>query len=341
MQELKLNTAGRETVIRIGMSLCAELSDLPGEPLLLVDENVYRLHTHLFEDYRHIIIPQGERNKTLKTVEDIYRLLIDMEVDRSTMIVGVGGGLATDVAGYVASTFLRGLSFGFISTTLLGQVDASIGGKNGVNLDGYKNMIGNIRQPDFVWCDLSLLTSLSQREYVSGIAEVIKYGAIKDPGFFAYLESHMSALLQKDPGVLEYVVGRSVTIKAEIVEKDEQESNLRRILNFGHTIGHAIERNSGMLHGEAVGQGMILAAELSQRAGYLDAADAVRLGKLVESAGLPLQIVCDPGQIFDNMRKDKKREGEFVNFVLLDELGSTRIEALDYTEMEKIIHDLC
>ncbi len=215
MHQIKLKTPSGNTEISVGGALSGNLANISPGPILLIDENVLCEHNDLFCPYTCLVVPSGERYKTLETVEKLYRDLVKIEADRSSLIVGVGGGLATDVAGYVASTFLRELPFGFISTSLLGQVDASIGGKNGVNLDGYKNMIGTIRQPSFVWCDLDLLKTLSRREYISGIAEVIKYGAIMDEAFLGYLKDHMSELLSLEPTVLEEVVTRSVQAKVE------------------------------------------------------------------------------------------------------------------------------
>jgi 3-dehydroquinate synthase len=341
MQSMNLNTPSGGTEIVVGKDLSGGLLSLDQEPILLVDEHVLCQHHDIFEAFMTITIPSGEAYKTLQTVENIYRELVKLEADRSTMLVGVGGGLATDVAGFVASTFLRGVPFGFISTTLLGQVDASIGGKNGVNLDGYKNMVGDFRQPSFVWCDLSLLGTLSHREYVSGIAEVIKYGAIWDVGLMDYLEKHMELLLKQDMKVLEHVVSVSAAIKVEVVEKDEKESDLRRILNFGHTLGHAIERHRKVLHGEAVGMGMILAAKLSNKLGLLPAAEVQRLQKIVASAGLPVDMKLDPEELFLNIRKDKKKSGKVVYFVLLDGPGSTVIKSIALKELKSIVHDLC
>lgn len=338
---MKLNTPAGDTEILVGEELSAGLKKLDQDPILLVDEHVLCQHNDIFDSFRTITIPSGEAYKTLLSVENIYRELVKLEADRSTLLVGVGGGLATDVAGFVASSYLRGVPFGFISTTLLGQVDASIGGKNGVNLDGYKNMVGNFRQPSFVWCDLSLLSTLAHREYVSGIAEVIKYGAIWDDSFMSYLEKHMELLLEQDIKVLEHVVSVSAAIKVEVVEKDEREADLRRILNFGHTLGHAIERHRKVLHGEAVGVGMILAAQLSNKLGLIPSSEVDRLQKLIASAGLPVDMKLDPDELFLNVRKDKKKSGEELHFVLLDGPGSTLIKPIALTELKSLVHDLC
>lgn len=341
MQELQLTTPAGVSDIVVGEFLSSGLQKLEQEPILMIDENVLVQHHDLFEPFRSVIIPSGESHKTLQTVEALYRELVNLEADRSTLMVGIGGGLATDVAGFVASTFLRGTPFGFISTTLLGQVDASIGGKNGVNLDGYKNMLGTIRQPSFVWCDLSLLFSLERREYVSGIAEVLKYGFIRDIRFLDYLEEHMEALLKQDIKVLEHVVSTSAAIKTDVVQKDEKEADLRKILNFGHTIGHAIERHKSILHGEAVGLGMLLAARFSHVQGILSSSEVDRVEQLVLAAGLPTEMKLDPEEIYQNIRKDKKKSGGDVHFVLLKGLGSTIIRPIPLAELKSIVHDLC
>jgi 3-dehydroquinate synthase len=341
MHELALNTPAGSTSISVGPDLSPGLEELDPKPVLLVDEHVLCQHNDLFGSYPSISIPSGEKYKTLETVECIYRELVKIEADRSTLLVGVGGGLATDVAGFVAATYLRELPFGFISTTLLGQVDASIGGKNGVNLDGYKNMIGTIRQPSFVWCDLSLLGTLARKEYVAGIAEVIKYGAIMDADFLSYLEEHMEALLKMDPVVLETVVSRCARAKVEIVEQDEKENGLRRLLNFGHTIGHAIERDRKVLHGQAVSVGMVLDARLSVNLGLLSAAEADSLTGLLSSAGLPVEMSLDADVIYENIRKDKKKSGSDIHYILLEKAGRPVIRPIPLEELKPMLHDLC
>ena len=341
MHKINLSTPSGNTAISVGASLSSGLGKLSPEPILLVDENVLCKHHEIFSPYPTLTIPSGEQYKTLQTVEALYRELVLIEADRSSLLVGVGGGLATDVAGFVASTFLREVRFGFISTTLLGQVDASIGGKNGVNLDGYKNMIGTIRQPSFVWCDLSLLHTLARKEYISGIAEVIKYGAIRDDEFLHYLKDHMEELLALEQPVLEEVVTRSVQAKVRVVEEDEKESGLRRLLNFGHTIGHAIERDRKVMHGQAVAVGMIMAARLSVNLGMLDASAASLLEELVAAAGLPVEYSLDPETIFGNIRKDKKKSGDQIHFVLLDGPGNAVVRTIPLSELKPMLYDLC
>jgi 3-dehydroquinate synthase len=341
MQKIHLSAPTGSTEIIIGECLSADLQELDSRPVLMVDENVLCQHHDLFGHYHTLTVPSGEHYKTLDTVEHIYSELLNLEADRSTLLVGVGGGLATDVAGFVASTYLRGVSFGLISSTLLGQVDASIGGKNGVNMEGYKNMIGTIRQPRFVWCDLSLLKTLARKEYIAGIAEVVKYGAIMDVPFLLYLEEHMNGLLDQDPSVLEEVVARCVKAKAGIVERDERESGLRRILNFGHTIGHAIERDLKVLHGQAVSVGMVMAARISVNLGLLSEPEASKIEQLLAAAGLPVTFPLDPAAIFENIRKDKKKEDDALNFILLDGLGKAVQRAIPLDELKRMLHDLC
>ena len=341
MNQIKLCAPSGETDISVGAGLSSRLASVEPLPVLLVDEHVLCQHHDIFCPYRCISVPSGEQHKTLQTVESIYRELVKLEADRSSLLVGVGGGVTTDVAGFVAATYMREVRFGFISSTLLGQVDASIGGKNGVNLDGYKNMIGTIRQPSFVWCDLSLLHTLERREYVAGIAEVIKYGAIMDAEFLRYLKDHMKQLLAQDLKVLEEVVSRSVKAKVDIVERDEKESGLRRILNFGHTIGHAIERDRKVLHGQAIAVGMVMAARLSVQMGLMGSSDEEVIRELIASAGLPAEMEVDADVIYGNIRKDKKKSGEEIYMVLLEGLGRAVVKAIPLSEFKNMLNDLC
>lgn len=341
MKELHLHIGNHDTSIVIGTNLVRNLSALMNQNLiLLVDENVLKLHTSLFEKYSCITIPSGEQHKSIAFVESIYRELVEMEFDRSSFLVGIGGGMTTDIAGYVASTYMRGIQFGFISTTLLGQVDASIGGKNGVNLDGYKNMIGTIRQPSFIWSDLSLLETLDKKELISGLSEVAKYGAIRDAGLMNFIEQNKDALLALNKEAMEHIVNASAQIKRDIVEADVFEKGERKLLNFGHTIGHAIEKLQGILHGEAVSIGMVMAAKLSVKLGSLKEYEADRLEKILLSLGLPVQTNLSMHDIFNTLRKDKKKAGDMMNFILLESLGKAYIQEIHLDQLEELLHDL-
>ncbi len=341
MTEISLNIDGHVTPVLIGRNLMEKLADFAGQhPILIVDENVYNLHKPGFNGLSCITIPTGEKQKTLSFAEEVMRQMIRLEADRNAFLVGVGGGLVTDLAGFVASVYMRGIQFGFVSSTLLGQVDASIGGKNGVNLDGYKNIIGLFRQPEFVWCDLELLNTLDQREMISGLAEVIKYGSIRDAHLFDYLENNLDQILQRHPAALENIVAVSAGIKAEIVQSDPTEKGERRLLNFGHTLGHAIEKLTGMLHGEAIAVGMVLEARLSVNLGFLKKSEIVRLEHLIRAAGLPAKTDVPPAKLYDVLLKDKKRAGDKIHMVLLSSIGSAFIHTMDLNSIQTAVHDL-
>jgi 3-dehydroquinate synthase len=341
MHELSLNIDKHVTSVLIGRDLFRKLNKISDRKLiLLVDENVYKLYEQKFAGLDCVTVPSGEQQKTLSFVEHVLRELIRLEADRTAFLIGVGGGLVTDLTGFVASIYMRGIGFGFISTTLLGQVDASIGGKNGVNLDGYKNMVGVFRQPEFVWCDLDLLASLDQRELASGFSEVIKYGAIRDRSLFGYLESHHEAILSRNPEALEKIVSGSAAIKVEIVQSDITEQGDRKLLNFGHTLGHAIEKRTGMLHGEAIAIGMVMAARLSCNLGFLEAAESFRLEQMIKTAGLPVKTDIQPDVLYEILLKDKKRTGDSIHFILLRSIGEAFIHQMDLHSLRTAIHDL-
>ncbi|MBN1131431.1 MAG: 3-dehydroquinate synthase [Bacteroidales bacterium] len=340
MKEIILRTALGNSSILVGEGLTTLLDSLPADPILMVDEHVLQLHAEKFQAFRSIPVPRGEKHKTLQTAENLYRALVGMNADRSSVIVGVGGGLTTDLAGFVASTYMRGIRFGFIPTTLLAQVDAGIGGKNGVNLDGYKNMVGTINQPEFVWCDHSLLRSLDMKEYRSGIAEIIKYGVIRDPDLLGLVDKNMEALLNQEPSNLERVISECVQIKASIVMKDEKESGERRLLNFGHTIGHAVERHAQLLHGESISIGMMVAAEFSHRKGMISGKEKRQLKQILEKAGLPTLFDLDAGTIYDTVTKDKKKDGTALHFVFLTGLGEAVTGGLPLDELKSMLYDL-
>ena len=226
--------------------------------------------------------------RSLDTLSYIYNGLLHHNADRNSFIVAVGGGIVCDVAGFAASTYMRGILFGFVSTTLLSQVDASVGGKNGVNFSGYKNMIGTFNQPRFVLCDTSMIQTLPDREFISGFAEIVKSAVIRDAKLFAYLEQNAEKAVARDPEVIQQLVVESVKIKADVVERDEREQGERRILNFGHTFGHAVEVLTGVSHGEAVSIGMMIAARRSATECGFPQSQVDRLERLLLRLGLPV-----------------------------------------------------
>ncbi|HSY17353.1 MAG TPA: 3-dehydroquinate synthase [Candidatus Acidoferrales bacterium] len=274
-----------------------------------------------------ITVPAGEKSKRMAMVEKCFDQLAAHRLERSSFVVALGGGVVGDLAGFVASSYLRGIPFVQVPTTLLAQVDSSVGGKTGVNLKSGKNLVGAFYQPRLVLCDLDTFRTLPKREYVSGLAEVIKYGIIYDTVLFAQLERNLPKLLQRDPATLRDVVARCCEIKADVVGQDETEGGLRAILNFGHTIGHAIENSSGYgkyLHGEAIAIGQVAAAKLSHKVLGLPSADVARIEKLFVQSGLPVKIKLNGAQgkkLFAAMKLDKKVNSGEVKFVLAHKIG--------------------
>jgi 3-dehydroquinate synthase len=274
-----------------------------------------------------ISIPAGEKFKRLAVVEKCYDQLAAHQLERKSFIVALGGGVVGDVAGFVAATYLRGIPFLQVPTTLLAQVDSSVGGKTGVNLKSGKNLVGAFYQPQLVLCDLDTLKTLPNREYVSGLAEIIKYGIIYDAIFFAELERILPRLLEREASTLAAVITRCCEIKALVVSQDETESGLRTILNFGHTIGHAIENSSGygkLLHGEAISIGQVAAAKLSHQILGLPSHDVARIKNIFIKAGLPVRIKLDFLQrknLFAAMMLDKKVSVGEIKFVLAEKIG--------------------
>lgn len=295
--------------------------------IVITDSNLDRLHPQLVGRFEKIVIGLGEELKTLATVERIYQQLIEMGADRNCFLLGIGGGVVTDITGFTAATYMRGVEFAFISTTVLGMADAAVGGKNGVNVGGFKNMVGTFLQPKFVIMDVSLLRTLPERQFRAGMAEVIKSAVIADRNLFETLEKTSISELQQDENLLETVIAATVRIKAWVVAQDEKESGLRRILNFGHTLAHAIEKSSRkMVHGEAVAVGMLYAAMASENAGILAEAERARIAELIVRYGFSSQLPCDMQTLLRAMDKDKKREGDKIHFIMPVCIG----EAGDY-----------
>lgn len=282
-------------------------------------------------EVQRVELPPGEQEKCLATVSRLYDVLAELRADRRTLIVAVGGGVIGDLAGFVAATFNRGLPFLQIPTTLLAMVDSSVGGKVGINHPRAKNLIGAFHQPIGVWIDISVLDTLPEREYRSGLAEVVKYGVILDADFFAYLEGRVPQLLARDPETVQTIVQRSCELKAEVVRQDErEETGLRAVLNYGHTFAHAFETVAGYgtwLHGEAVAAGMICASTLAERLGRIDADVTRRQRTLLKALGLPTrpEASWSHDALIAAMQNDKKNVGGKLRFVLPSRLGACEL----------------
>ena len=298
------------------------------------------LHAHGFKT-SEIILPDGEQFKTLDSMRVIYDQLLELGLDRSCALIALGGGVIGDMTGFAAATFLRGIPFVQIPTTLLAQVDSSVGGKTGVNLPGGKNMVGAFNQPVAVLIDPLVLGTLPSRELRAGMAEVIKYGSISDPGLFRFLEQSMHAVLELEAGTVSTVIRQCCLIKADITSRDETEKGVRAYLNFGHTLGHAVETLTGysrFLHGEAVAIGMQAAAQLSQTLGFCKAGDVGRIDALIRAAGLPVDIPPFPvSDYMHAMLKDKKKTGSIINFVLMRRIGDVFLQPVAQDELQAFL----
>jgi 3-dehydroquinate synthase len=341
MRTVSVQLGDRSYAINIGAGLLARLGDecarrkLGSRCAIITDTNVGRRYARAaFNSLANagfspslIVVPAGETAKSLRTVQTGYDLLAAHRLERKSFIVALGGGVVGDLAGFVAATYLRGIAFVQVPTTLLAQVDSSVGGKVGVNLKAGKNLVGAFYQPRLVLCDLDTLATLPEREFRAGLAEVIKYGIIYDANLFAQLERDLPKLLRRDAKTLAAVVARCCEIKAEVVGQDETEGGLRAILNFGHTIGHAIENISGYgryLHGEAIAIGQVATAKLSARVSGFPERDADRIAGLFQRAGLPVTIklnVARRKKLFAAMKLDKKVSGGEIKFVLARRIG--------------------
>jgi 3-dehydroquinate synthase len=336
VQTLNVELAERSYPILIGPGLlgAADLlgSRIPGRDLVLVSNTVVaplyveRLKASLpGRRFIEVVLPDGEQHKSLATASRVFDVLIANRVARDAVVVALGGGVIGDLAGFVASCYQRGVSLVQVPTTLLAQVDSSVGGKTAVNHPGAKNMIGAFHQPVAVVADTDTLQTLPDRELQAGLAEVIKYGLICDAAFFGWLEDNMEALRARSAAALTYAIHRSCQIKAEIVGRDEREQGERALLNLGHTFGHAIESATGYvewLHGEAVGTGMLMAADMSARLRTLDAAVVERLRNLLQRAGLPVTAPrIGAARALDYMKVDKKVQGGRIRLILLQQLG--------------------
>ena len=337
-QTVSVDTNRERYDILIGSGLLAEPQAWTGLPkasraVVVSNETIAplwaeRLVQALRPHYPQVTVlnlPDGEAHKDWPALNSIFNHLLEHTADRKTVLFALGGGVVGDITGFAAGCYMRGVPFVQVPTTLLAQVDSSVGGKTAINHPLGKNMIGLFYQPQRVVCDLDTLNTLPQREFIAGLAEVIKYGPIADEGFLGWIEDHLDALLARDTGALTHAIRRSCEIKAEVVGQDEKEGGLRAILNFGHTFGHAIESGLGYgqwLHGEAVGCGMRMATDLSVRLGLVPPATLQRMHTLLVRAGLPVRAPDLGGDVYlDWMGRDKKAEAGDIRFVVLESMG--------------------
>jgi 3-dehydroquinate synthase len=361
-QEVAIDLGDRSYRIAIGGGLLSNATTYDGLPragtaLIVSNTTVAPLYmaalraalSERYSQVHEVQLPDGEAHKDWQTLQKIFDALLERGCDRKTVLFALGGGVVGDMTGFAAASYMRGVPFVQVPTTLLAQVDSSVGGKTAINHPQGKNMIGAFYQPQLVVCDLDVLDTLPTRELSAGLAEVIKYGPIADMAFMEWLETHIDALLARDRMALAHAVRRSCEIKAWVVGQDERESGLRAILNFGHTFGHAIEAGMGYgawLHGEGVGAGMVMAVELSHRLGLVDAAFVQRLTALIARAGLPTQgPVLDSsdnaGRYLELMRVDKKSEAGEIRFIVIDGPGRAALRSAPDRLVRDVIDACC
>jgi 3-dehydroquinate synthase len=352
METLSVNLGERSYPIHVGDGILSAVGDLlrqaglRGKVAVVTNPTVAQLYLDTIHDslslagfdVTPVLIPDGEQHKDLNSASTIYDRLIAERFERQSCILALGGGVVGDLAGFAAATFLRGISYVQLPTTLLAQVDSSVGGKTAVNHQQGKNLIGAFYQPRLVLIDVAVLQSLPRRELIAGLAEVIKYGVIADPALFKLLEEKIQKLIGLDRALLAQVIASSCAIKAKVVETDEREDDYRAVLNFGHTIGHALEAATGYrkyLHGEAIGIGMVQAATISVQEGFCDQRSAERIRKLIKRTGLPLEIPREVSMqnLIQGMEVDKKAAGGKIKFVMCAGIGKTRFHWLSPGEI--------
>ena len=331
----KFSNSSVDYYLANGISHLREIVD-PANAFIITDENIFAAHSKRFKNYNTIVIKAGEDYKIQATADTLLEQLIEMGADRSSTLIGVGGGVITDLTGYVASVYMRGIRFGFIPTTILAMVDASIGGKNGIDVGVYKNMVGIIRQPSFLLHDMVFVNSLPQHEWENGFAEIIKHACIKDAAMFRELEAHTLKHYQNKKVLLCKLVQRNAVLKTKVVQQDEFEKGDRKLLNFGHTLAHAIENMYELSHGQAVSIGITYACHISEQLTGFN--ETERVTSLLSKYGLPTYASFNKTKAFEILQKDKKKVRDTMNYVLLDKIGKGVIKSIPLDQLEKIIY---
>ena len=329
MEKIAIHTPGFRSEILVGERWDAVSGLLPEKGVIIItDDNVSRLYGDKFPKIPVFSLSPGEESKKLEVIEYLAEQLLLAGIDRSGFVLAVGGGVVCDIAGFLASVYMRGIRCGYVSSTLLSQVDASTGGKNGVNLGGTKNIIGTIRQPEFVICDPEMLQTLPEHDYLSGLAELIKTAVIGDKELFDLIEKSFEKIMSRDTDLLAILVAKSVRFKGLVVSEDEKETGLRRILNFGHTFGHAIEMQKGVRHGFAVASGMVLATEFSFKRRYINLVEKQRIIRLLERFKLLTELDLTGNQMEELVLHDKKKTGTEIHFVFTQGIGKAIVEKI-------------
>ncbi|TAD84030.1 MAG: 3-dehydroquinate synthase [Bacteroidetes bacterium] len=330
------STASTDVYINGSLSQLSKIVDKK-QTIIITDTHVFEAHGSKLKGWRTIVMPAGEAHKNQQTADDIIGQLIQLEADRQTILVGLGGGVVTDMTGYVASIYMRGIAFGFVPTTVLAMVDAAIGGKNGVDVGLYKNMVGTIRQPNFLLYDVALLKTLPHPEWTYGFAEIIKHASIKSLPMFKQLQQHQLDQFKSKKLLLQQLIERNVLLKIKVVQQDEFEKADRKLLNFGHTLGHAFENQYQLPHGQAIAIGMVHAAHFSGQ--LADFRQTAALVALLEQYELPTHLRFETDTVFEVLKMDKKRAGAAMNFVLLKKIGSAFIQPIALTDLKTLMQN--
>lgn len=304
--------------------------------ILISDNNIFNYYPELFADYEYILIGQGEEIKNLNTINILIERLISISTDRNSLIIGIGGGIVTDIVGFVAGIFMRGVSFGFIPTTLLAQVDAAIGGKNGINFENLKNYVGSFKNPEFIICDSIFLKTLPEIQYKSGLGEIFKYTLISNSKLFDFVEDNYQKVLEKDKNITDYIVNECIKIKTSIVKQDPFDYGLRNILNLGHSFAHSIEINNKIPHGIAVVEGIKIASRISLKLNLLSNETYSRIINLAHKLGFLEEFVFTNKHI-DLLLKDKKKNKDVLKLVVINDIGNVKTQRFNEQQIKSLL----
>jgi len=308
--------------------------------ILITDENIFAKQSEKFQGWKTIVLKAGEQFKNQSAVDEIINQLIQLNADRQTFIVGVGGGVVTDITGFAASVYMRGIKFAFMPSSILAMVDASVGGKNGVDVGVYKNLVGTINHPEFLLYDYSFLETLPDEEWINGFAEIIKHASIKDEAMFHLLEENTLEDFQSSKEIIGKLIQQNVEIKYNVVASDERETGERKLLNFGHTIGHAIENTAKLPHGSAVSIGMVAACIISEKINNFSKEGTEKVKQLLSKYKLPVAFGFDKEKTWEILLHDKKKSGSDMNFVVLDKIGKASIKKIPLPDLHEIFFSL-